>query len=277
MRRLLPPASADGALTDDELAHEYRYPDGVSWLRANMVVSLDGVASLEGLSEGLSGEADKRVFFLLRNLADVVIVGAGTARAENYGGVRVREQYAELRASLGQAPTPPVAIVSRRLGLDPVFLTSDHDDVAGPRARGLGIDAVVADLPEEEQAAAVRRLQDSGCTVAVVGASDSPTVAADVGMSFTAAGVSSVTLIDPGLPAAVEVLRLGRRAAVVSRINARLAIGGTSLTACAAAGGLVRPSLAVGLAVLLAVVLTSRSLAGFHDTVGVLAPDERVT
>ena len=182
-------------------------------------------------------------------------------------------------AALGATPQDVGDAVAglRRLGLDPVFLTSDHDDVAGTRARGLGIDAVVADLPEEEQAAAVRRLQDSGCTVAVVGASDSPTAAADVGISFTAAGVSSVTLIDPGLPAAVEVLRLGRRAAVVSRINARLAIGGTSLTACAAAGGLVRPSLAVGLAVLLAVVLTSRSLAGFHDTAGVLAPDERVT
>src|SRR6478735_3950588 len=113
------PADAEGELTDEELVHEYRYPDHVSWLRANMVSSVDGFATVQGLSEGLSGDADKRVFGLLRALADVVVVCAGTARTENYRGVRVPERYAGLRASLGQAPVPPVALISRTLALDP--------------------------------------------------------------------------------------------------------------------------------------------------------------
>src|SRR5690349_19759939 len=95
-----PGAVGDTDLSDEDLVHEYRYPDHVSWLRANMVGSVDGFATVQGLSEGLSGAADKRVFRILRALSDVVLVGAGTARAENYAGVRVPEALAGLRASL---------------------------------------------------------------------------------------------------------------------------------------------------------------------------------
>ena len=96
-----------------------------------MVASADGFATVEGLSEGLSGPVDKRVFSLLRVLADVVLVGAGTARAERYRGARVPERFADLRVSLGQLPQPPIAIVSRHLTFDldaPVFT----DTVVGP-------------------------------------------------------------------------------------------------------------------------------------------------
>ena len=137
MRRLHPPADlttvlaldvrqddpgateGDGELTDEDLLREYAYPTGHSWLRANMVGSVDGVATVQGLSEGLSGAVDKRVFGLLRVLADVVVAGAGTARTENYRGARVAERFTALRASLGQQPQPPIALVSRHLGLDP--------------------------------------------------------------------------------------------------------------------------------------------------------------
>jgi riboflavin biosynthesis pyrimidine reductase len=137
MRRLLPPVdlstvlahdvdrdepgavAGDLELTDEQLVHEYGYPDHGRWVRANMVGSIDGVATVAGLSDGLSGAADKRVFGLLRALADVVVVGAGTARTENYRGALVSEKYAGLRASLGQQPVAPIALVSRSLGLDP--------------------------------------------------------------------------------------------------------------------------------------------------------------
>ncbi len=56
----------------------------VPWLRANMVASADGAASLDGRSGGLSGPADRMVFTVLRSLADLILVGAGTARAERY-------------------------------------------------------------------------------------------------------------------------------------------------------------------------------------------------
>ncbi len=53
-------------------------------LRVNFVTSLDGAVSVGGRSAGLSGEADRAMFRLLRNECDAVLVGAGTYRAENY-------------------------------------------------------------------------------------------------------------------------------------------------------------------------------------------------
>lgn len=55
------------------------------WLRINFVATVDGaVQGPDGLSKSINNSADKRVFEALRDLADVIIVGAGTARAEGY-------------------------------------------------------------------------------------------------------------------------------------------------------------------------------------------------
>src|SRR3954463_14477039 len=54
-------------------------------VRCNMIASADGGTAVAGRSGGLGGTADHRVFRALRSLADVVLVGAGTARAEQYG------------------------------------------------------------------------------------------------------------------------------------------------------------------------------------------------
>jgi riboflavin biosynthesis pyrimidine reductase len=103
------------------LASLYAYPSAETrhgpWLRANMVVSADGAASLDGRSEGLSGPADRLVFSVLRSLADVVLVGARTARVERYRPAAVRHIWPALRD--GRAPTPPIAVVTRDLNLDP--------------------------------------------------------------------------------------------------------------------------------------------------------------
>jgi riboflavin biosynthesis pyrimidine reductase len=120
VRLLLPPASPAAPhaedLDDAALARLYGYP-GQPWLRANMVMSADGAATLDDRSSGLSSKADRRLFALLRGLADVILAGAGTARAEGYKPVRPREVWDGLRA--GRGPTPPIAIVSRALDLDP--------------------------------------------------------------------------------------------------------------------------------------------------------------
>ncbi|MEV4836182.1 pyrimidine reductase family protein [Nonomuraea sp. NPDC049486] len=101
---------------DPDIVQAYAYPEGRPWLRLNMVASADGAAWDKGLSGGLSGKADKRVFGVLRGLADVVLVGAATVRAEGYGPVRPRESWRELRA--GRPAAAPLAIVSRGLDLD---------------------------------------------------------------------------------------------------------------------------------------------------------------
>jgi riboflavin biosynthesis pyrimidine reductase len=114
MRRLLP-TYAESIDLDDA----YAYPDGVPWLRANMVASVDGAIALDGRSGGLSGPADKRVFRVLRNLADVVLVGAGTARAEGYAGVLPSEARVAWRRARGLTDVPAIAVVTRTLDLDP--------------------------------------------------------------------------------------------------------------------------------------------------------------
>jgi riboflavin biosynthesis pyrimidine reductase len=101
------------------LADLYAYPPPGPrpWVRANMVASADGAASLAGRSGGLSSEADRQVFSVLRSLADVILVGAGTARAEKYQPVRPGEEWPDLRA--GRSPAPPIAVLTRALDVDP--------------------------------------------------------------------------------------------------------------------------------------------------------------
>ena len=106
------------------------------WVRANMVSSVDGSAVRAGRSEGLSSEADKALFATLRGLADVVLVGAGTARTEGYRALRADPACADLRASLGQAPAPVLALVSGRLDLDPASDLFDVDKTARKQSLG---------------------------------------------------------------------------------------------------------------------------------------------
>jgi riboflavin-specific deaminase-like protein len=77
-------------------------------VRVNFAASADGAVTVDGTSKGLSSDADRGLFHVLRSLADVVLVGAGTVRTENYGGAREAGDH-----------IPPVAVVSRSLDLDP--------------------------------------------------------------------------------------------------------------------------------------------------------------
>jgi riboflavin biosynthesis pyrimidine reductase len=107
-------------LDDDQLADCYAVNDRRTHsVRVNFVASIDGAATDHGLSGGLSGHADKRVFDLLRRLSDVILVGAGTVRAEGYGAMRLDPASVQLRRASGLTDQPVFAIVSGTLGLDP--------------------------------------------------------------------------------------------------------------------------------------------------------------
>lgn len=113
-------AGSTDALTDDDLLALYAVADRAEqWVRANFVSSLDGAATHDGLSAGLGSPADRRVFDLLRRLADVIVVGAGTVRAEGYGGLSLDEESAHWRVANGLEPQPVFAVVSASLDLDP--------------------------------------------------------------------------------------------------------------------------------------------------------------
>jgi riboflavin biosynthesis pyrimidine reductase len=105
-------------IDDLGLARLYAYPSD-RWLRANMVASVDGAATVDGLSGGLSSPGDRRLFWVLRGLADVVLAGAGTARAEGYGPTRPKDSWGPLGLRKGRPAAPPLALVSRSLDLDP--------------------------------------------------------------------------------------------------------------------------------------------------------------
>jgi riboflavin biosynthesis pyrimidine reductase len=115
VRRLVP---EPGELDDAALVDAYRLPGGRS-VRVNFVTSIDGAATVDGRSGGLGSPGDRRVFRVLRALADVVLVGQGTAAAEGYRPITGDSPVGRLRASLGRTPTAPIAVVSRRASLDP--------------------------------------------------------------------------------------------------------------------------------------------------------------
>lgn len=114
------PAPASESLDDSQLMDTFVVGDrGRQSVRVNFVASADGAVTEDGLSGGLSGRADKRVFNILRRLCDVVLVGAGTVRDEGYGPMRLGQKSMEWRAAHGLAAQPVFAIVSGSLGLDP--------------------------------------------------------------------------------------------------------------------------------------------------------------
>jgi len=118
VRAIFPTDDAGLVLGPTELASRYAYP-ARPWVRANMVSSVDGAVTVDGRARGLSGDADRRLFGLLRALADVVLVGAGTARVEGYGPALARPEYAALRTAAGQPPAPRIAVVTSSADLDP--------------------------------------------------------------------------------------------------------------------------------------------------------------
>lgn len=121
MQALYP--TSPSTLADEDLAELYGYPVERTWVRANFVASLDG--AVQGTDEragSLADRADRRVFALLRTLCDVVVVGAGTARAEGYAPVLPHEVNTDLRARQGLATVPAIAVVSRSLDISDELL-----------------------------------------------------------------------------------------------------------------------------------------------------------
>ena len=93
-----------------------------------MVASLDGAITIADRSRGLGGMADKAMFSALRGVADLVLAGAGTVRAEGYGPARPSDATRAARRARGQTEAPRLAVVTRSLDLDlttPLFTESE--------------------------------------------------------------------------------------------------------------------------------------------------------
>ncbi len=138
-------------------------------VRLGMVTSVDGAAALGGLSRALSGPPDRQVFSLLRSLTDVVLVGAGTARAEGYRPAVVTPERSAVRRAGGLRPTPVVAVVSRGGGLPvdspllaPGAGTLLVTTVEGARAAPPGLDVLVTGETEVDLSVGLAELRARG-------------------------------------------------------------------------------------------------------------------
>ena len=87
------------------------------YLVLNMVSTLDGKATIDWRTKGLSTELDRELFHHLRTQADAVMVGAGTVRAERYGRMAKSDELRDKREREGLARDPLAVVVSARLDL----------------------------------------------------------------------------------------------------------------------------------------------------------------
>ena len=92
-------------------------PPDRPYLVLNMVSTLDGKATIDWRTKGLSTELDRQLFHHLRTQADAVMVGAGTLRAERYGRMAKSAELRDKREREGLARDPLAVVVSARLDL----------------------------------------------------------------------------------------------------------------------------------------------------------------
>jgi len=137
-------------------------------VRVGMVGSLDGSATDEdGWTDGLGGDADFRVFRVLRAHADGIMMGAATVRTGRIRAHRMRAELRERRAAAGRPEPAPIIVVSRSLDLDfgappftdavtPTILVTCGD---GDVPAGFGDRTVVAGDSDVDLAAALEELR----------------------------------------------------------------------------------------------------------------------
>ncbi|MEO1060657.1 MAG: dihydrofolate reductase family protein [Actinomycetota bacterium] len=159
MRRLDPdPVDLD---TDDELDRALRdgrrRERGRPWVLSNMVASIDGAIAVDGLSGDLGGEGDGRLFGAIRAQADVVLVGAATVRAEEYGPAGAGEAIRRRRRANGVAEVLRFAIVTRSLDLD-----LGADLFAAPTSRPIVVTVSEADPVRRAEVAEVADVIEAG-------------------------------------------------------------------------------------------------------------------
>jgi riboflavin biosynthesis pyrimidine reductase len=151
-------------------------PTHECWVTGHMVAGLDGTAAVDGRVGSLSTTPDQALFRRMRQIADIVLVGAETVRREGYGSIRLDDEAQQQRRRLGQSATPPLALVSRSLAFDwtaKVFADAPDDarthvitcEAADPGRRAEAeqhAEVIVAGDDQVEPAAAMRALADLG-------------------------------------------------------------------------------------------------------------------
>ncbi|MFD3455836.1 heavy metal translocating P-type ATPase [Streptomyces sp. NPDC058691] len=247
-----------------EHASEHPIARAVATAAQERAGDLPGVAdflALPGL--GVQGTVDGRAVTVGRQAPPAPLpekLVLAKAEAEALGGTVVTVSWdGRPRALLAVAdavkPTSARAVrMLRELGLTPVLLTGDHEAVARSVAAEVGIDAadVIAEVMPEDKVAVVRRLQEQGRSVAMVGdgVNDAAALAqADLGLAMgtgtdAAIEASDLTLVRGDLRVAADAIRLSRRTLATIKGNLFWAFGYNVAALPLAAAGLLNPMIA---------------------------------
>ncbi len=150
MQRLLPTPAATVSLEDAYGASLGTHPDR-PWVGLCMVASIDGSTVVDGASAGLSSDNDTGVLLQLRSIADVIIVGAGTARSEGYGPPSKRGQRIGVVTRSGSVDTSSELFAS---GAGFVITTTSAE------FEERGVDVIRVGDDDVDLAAAIRRIPE---------------------------------------------------------------------------------------------------------------------
>jgi riboflavin biosynthesis pyrimidine reductase len=83
----------------------------------NMIATADGRAALDGSTRELGSEADLELLLELRGIADAVLIGTGTLRAEGYDRLVRSEERRGRRLDAGLAEDPVAVLLTRRFDI----------------------------------------------------------------------------------------------------------------------------------------------------------------
>ncbi|MEL6891510.1 MAG: dihydrofolate reductase family protein [Actinomycetota bacterium] len=156
MRRVLPEPSCDATVESAYSAVLGEPPADRPWVLLCMVSSLDGSTVVDGASGALSSPNDSAVLLGLRRLADVVLVGAGTAAGEGYGPPATPGQRIAVVTRSGHVDVDSELF---RSGAGLIVTTETTETTELAAAEAAGVDIVRAGREEVDLDVALRELR----------------------------------------------------------------------------------------------------------------------